>query len=381
MQNIEFYQNSGPYKLSQICDLIGYSNINISNKDLLIYDVSSIESAKEGELAVLHNIKYLEMLLATQATVCIVPKDVVQDIQSIQAIVLEIDNPHFAYASIMDLFYSSHRYITKNNNYNTRNNIQSVMSTARIAHNASIGNNANIGNNVIIGSNSKIGNNVTIGNAVEIGNDVCVGHNIIIEDEAKIANNTVIGSNSIICYKVSIGNNCNISPQVYITHSIVGDFVVIEPGAKIGTNGFGFAEHNGNYKQVPHIGRVIIGNHVAIGANTTINRGSIQDTIVEDHCRIDNLVQIAHNVHLKKGCILAGQVGIAGSSVIGEYSSLGGQVGIAGHLNIHSNVKIAAKSGVMKDVKQSMTVGGIPAVPIKQWHKQSIMLKKIINNK
>jgi UDP-3-O-[3-hydroxymyristoyl] glucosamine N-acyltransferase len=154
--------------------------------------------------------------------------------------------------------------------------------------------------------------------------------------------------------------------------------VTIKPGARIGQRGFGFfMEQEALHLSQLQLGRVVIGNHVEIGANTTIDRGSLQDTVVEDGVRIDNLVQLGHNVHVGKHSVLVAQVGIAGSTSIGAQSILAGQVGVAGHLTLGKNVVVAAKSGVSQNLAPHAVVGGIPAVPIQDWRRQSVVLKKL----
>ena len=224
--------------------------------------------------------------------------------------------------------------------------------------------------NSFIHENAKIGKNVTILDGVSI------------EDDVEIGDNSTIEQNTVIKHGVKIGKNAKIASNVSIRYSIIGDDVVILDGAKIGQDGFGFATEKGVHYRIFHFGKVIIGNDVEIGANTTIDRGSSSDTVIEDCCRIDNLVQIGHNVKIEKGSILVGQVGIAGSTRIGKYCVLGGQVGIAGHLSIADMTTIAAQSGIVKNVDtKGQVLGGMPAVPIKDWHKQSILLKNMVNKK
>ena len=188
-----------------------------------------------------------------------------------------------------------------------------------------------------------------------------------------------IGAGSHIGKGVILGNHCYIHPQNSITHAILGNHVTIHSGARIGQDGFGFAtSKTGQHITVPQLGRVLIGDHVNIGANVCIDRGSTTDTIIGDGCRIDNLVQIAHNVQMGKGCIIVSQVGISGSTKLGDFVVLGGQVGMAGHLNIGDQAQVTAKSGVMTDIPAGTTHGGIPSMPVKDWHRQTIALRKLI---
>lgn len=217
-----------------------------------------------------------------------------------------------------------------------------------------------------------------ISNSAKIGKNCYIGHNVVIEDNVEIGDDSVIESGTVIEYKVKIGKRARIDSNVTISHAVIGDDVVILPGARIGQESFGFATEKGVHKKIYHTGKVIIGNDVEIGANSCVDRGSVKDTIIEDFCRIDNLVEISHNVHIKKGCMLVSQVGIAGSTEIGEYCVFGGQVGVSGHLKITNNVHVAGKAGIIQNVKEPGVIGGFPAIAIKDWHKQTIIMKKLI---
>ncbi len=201
--------------------------------------------------------------------------------------------------------------------------------------------------------------------SVKFGNNVLIGKNV------KIGKNSVIGSNSIIEHDVVIGKECVIGSGNIIKNSILGDKVVIQDNCKIGLKGFGFIPiKNKNFK-FPHIGRVLISNYVEIGSGCTIDRGSIDDTLIGLNSYLDNQVHIAHNVKIGDNCMIAGQVGFAGSSLIGNNVSIGGQAGVSGHLNIGNNVKIGGGSGVVKDIKDNQIVMGYPAVPLRDFMKKS----------
>ena len=199
---------------------------------------------------------------------------------------------------------------------------------------------------------------------VKFSNNVLVGKNV------KIGKDTIIGSNSLIEHDVLIGNNCVIGSNVIIKNTILGNNVVIQDDNKIGLKGFGFIPFKNNNFKFPHIGRVIIEDHVEIASGCTIDRGSVDDTVIGKNTYLDNQVHIAHNVKIGSNCMIAGQVGFAGSSTIGNNVSIGGQAGISGHLNIGNNVKIGGGSGVIKDIEDNQIVMGYPAIPLKDFLKK-----------
>lgn len=214
--------------------------------------------------------------------------------------------------------------------------------------------------------------------SVKIGQGTIIHKNAILERDVIIGENCVVGPHTLIKEGCVIGNKVMVDHNVTISHALIGNNVEIQPGTRIGQAGFGFHMDEKGHFSVPQLGAVIIGDNVHIGSNTTIDRGSLNDTIIENGARIDNLVQIAHNVHIGENSILVAQVGIAGSTHLGKFVIVAGQVGIAGHLKIEDHVRIAAQSGIMRDVKKGETIAGSPALPIKDWHKQTICLRKLI---
>ena len=201
--------------------------------------------------------------------------------------------------------------------------------------------------------------------------NVKFGNNILLGKQCKIGKNTVIGSNTIIEHNVRIGDNCIIGSQVVIRNSLIGNNVFIQDGCKIGLKGFGFIPLKSKNLRFPHIGKVMIEDNAEIGANCTIDRGSINDTIIGENTFLDNQVHVAHNIRIGSNCMIAGQVGFAGSSVIGDNVSIGGQAGVSGHLKIGNNVKIGGGSGVVKDIADGTVVMGYPAVPLKNFLRNS----------
>ena len=224
---------------------------------------------------------------------------------------------------------------------------------------------------------AEIAANAVVDKTAEIGKNCQIGNFVVIEEGVIIGENSVIDHNSVIKRNVIIGANAHIASNVTISHAVIGDNVIIHPGARIGQDGFGFASDHTGHLKMPQLGIVKIGNFVEIGANATIDRGSAQDTEIGDMSKIDNLVQLGHNVRLGKACVIVAQVGIAGSTKLGDFVVLGGQVGVSGHLKIGNQVQVAAQSGVTKDIEDKQVMGGYPAVPVRKWHRQTIALQNL----
>ena len=297
--------------------------------------IGAIDECSENEVTFLSNAKYRPLLQESKAAACIIKEG---DLEYLPAgmVALIADNPHYSYALAMQSFYDD-----------KGESKEGVSDSAYIASSA------------------------------KLGASCQIGHNVVIEDNVIIGNNCRIDSNSVIKSGVVIGNNADIRANVTISHSIIGDNFIAFPGARIGQDGFGFAMEKGKGYRIPHIGRVVIGDDVEIGANSCVDRGSMKDTIIGDHTRLDNLVQIGHNVKIGKGCIFAGQAAIAGSVTIGDYCLFGGQSGVAGHLKIGNKVHVYGQTGITKNVEDSQVVAGMPAVPLKEWYKQSLLLRKM----
>lgn len=333
-----FFNLSDPIsvkKLAEIGDCSIHGNVA---SEKLISGVASLDLACRDDITFLSNPKYSSLLAASKAGACILSEKYIDKAPS-GIILLVSGNPYASYAKITAAFYPD-------------DIITSAISPA-----------------AIIDKTAKIGRNCEISANVVISKDVAVG------DGVYIAPGVYIGRG------VRIGDNCRIGHGVTLTHCIVGGNSLIHPGVRVGQDGFGFATAEGVHIKVPQIGRVIIEDNVEIGANSCIDRGAGPDTVIGKGSKIDNLVQIGHNVQIGKGCVVVAQVGIAGSTKLGDYVVLGGQVGVAGHLNIGSMVNVAAQSGVAQNVAPKEIVGGSPAVPIKQWHRQTIALKKLVAKK
>jgi UDP-3-O-[3-hydroxymyristoyl] glucosamine N-acyltransferase len=209
-------------------------------------------------------------------------------------------------------------------------------------------------------------------------NGVTVDPAAIVGPRAEIGAGTVIGPTAVIGPDVRIGRDCAIGAGVTISHALIGDRVIIYPGARIGQDGFGHLPSQKGHDKVPQIGRVIIQDGVEIGANATVDRGAIRDTVIGEGSKIDNLVQIAHNVEIGRHCLLAGQTGISGSSVVGDYVMMGGQVGIADNIRIGDRAMIGASSGVGRDIPAGERYIGTPAEPVREFMKGLKALRRLV---
>ncbi|MCX7338110.1 MAG: UDP-3-O-(3-hydroxymyristoyl)glucosamine N-acyltransferase [Alphaproteobacteria bacterium] len=336
--NRRFFKKPTPLSLSAICEILGISPPKAPELTPLFDDVSPLDSAEPSHVSCFHNAKYLTDLQHTKAGLCIVSAEHAHHVPP-TTIALVIQNPYRAYGKIAQQFYSV------------------ASGGGFISEKASISKSA------------QIGLNCTIGDFVTIGDDVVIG------DGCQIKSFTSIESGCIL------GNNCVLESNVTISHSILGNDVFIKPGAKIGQPGFGFHMDAAGHFDIPQLGQVVIRNNVHIGANTTIDRGSLVDTVIGNGVRIDNLVQIAHNVVVGDNSVLVAQAGIAGSSKLGQFVIVAGQVGIAGHLTIGDGARIAAQSGIMKNIAKGETIAGAPGIPIRDWHRQTIALNQLIKGK
>ena len=223
-----------------------------------------------------------------------------------------------------------------------------------------------------VAATARIGKGATIGQRVSIGEYAIIGAN------ARLANGVVIGSHCVVGDGVSIGEGARLSPGVTIyPGATLGARTIIHSGARIGCDGFGYVFRDGAHQKIPHIGRCIVGDDVEIGANTTIDRGSIDDTVIGNGTKIDNLVQIAHNVRIGEKCLIISQVGVAGSVTIGDGAVLAGQAGISGHISIGAGARIAAQAGVFGDVPAGETWSGYPARPHREALRASAALFKL----
>lgn len=309
----------------------------VGNKDIKVSDFAKIEEGRSGTLTFLANPKYTHYIYETHADIVIVNKTFEPE-HAISATLIKVDD---AYQSVAQLF-------TLVNNLKPRKT--GISAKADIAQSASIGKDIFVGAFVSIGENCKIGNNVTIHPNTQIGDNVSVGDGSIIYSNVSIYSDCVVGKNNII-------------------HS----------GAVIGADGFGFApDEEGHYHKIPQIGNVVLGDDVEIGANTTIDRATMGATHIGDGVKIDNLVQVAHNVEVGEYTAIAAQTGIAGSTKVGRRCIFGGQVGITGHISIADGTILGAQTGVSGNINEGSKVwAGSPVLPIDTFRRASVLIRKL----
>lgn len=302
--------------------------------------LGKIQDAKKGQIAFLANPKYEHFIYTTQASAVIVNKDF-QARKEISTTLIWVDD---AYSSFTLLLEEYHRALS--------------FQKSGVEEPCFMGNNSTVGKNIYRGAFSYIGSNVKIGDNVKIYPHVFVGDNVV------IGSNTILHPNVKLYADTKVGNNC-----------------VIHSGTVIGSDGFGFApQEDGTYKTIPQLGNVIIEDNVAIGANTVIDCATLfgDSTIIRQGVKLDNLIQVAHNVEIGKNTVIAAQAGISGSSKVGENSMIAGQVGIAGHLVIANNTSIGAQSGISKSIKdEGQRILGYPAFDIKEYFKSYAVFKRL----
>jgi len=310
----------------------GDSKVEVNN-------IAKIEEGKPGTLAFLANPKYNHYLYETKASIVLVNNDFKLE-KAVNTTLVRVDNAYESFASLLELYQQS----------------RFIESEAGISDKSIIEKSTTIGNDLFLGHFSVIGNNC------KIGDNVKIHHNVTIGDNVNIGDNVTIRSGANIYYDSIIGNNCYI-------HS----------GVVLGAEGFGFApQENGEYKKIPQVGNVILEDNVEIGANACVDRATMGSTILRKGVKVDNLVQIAHNVEVDTNTVIAAQTGISGSTKIGKSCVFGGQVGLIGHLKISDGTIFAAQAGVSRNVKNPGEVlQGTPAIDLRNFQKSSVYFRKL----
>ena len=225
------------------------------------------------------------------------------------------------------------------------------------------------------------GGGAAIDESARIEDGAFIETGAIIGPEAQIGRGARIAAGAVIGFRVAIGRDCFVGPGASIMHALIGNRVIIHGGARLGQDGFGFAMGPSGHYKVRQVGRVIVQDDVEIGANTTIDRGALKDTIIGEGTKIDNLVQIAHNVVIGRHCVIAAQTGIAGSTILEDFVAMGGQCGTVGHIRIGAGAQIGAQSGVATDIPRGERWGGYPAKPMSSWAREVALLKRLARRK
>jgi len=338
MPDPRFFSVAGPFTVAEIARRTGASIGGAAQAELVLRDVAPLDTAGPDEVSWLDNRKYLDAFRRTRAGAVFVEPTLAPQAPA-TATVLVTAQPYRGYALAAQAFHPEPPPVP------------GVAPSAVIDPSARLGEGAAVEPNAVIGAGAEIGKRCLIG-----------------------ANSTV-GAGSVLGDDVRIGANVSVS------HALIGARVRLYPGVRIGQDGFGFALDPKGYVKVPQLGRVIIGDDVEIGANSTIDRGAGPDTVIGAGTMIDNLVQIGHNVQIGRGCVLVSQVGISGSTRLGDYVMIGGQGGLIGHLVIGSGARIGAQAGIMRDVAPGETVMGSPALPIKEFFRQVATLQRLAKKK
>lgn len=326
-----FFARSGPHVLASVAEAAGGT---ATEGDLLLTGVAPLQSAGPTEVSFLDNRRYASALEATSAGAVIVHPDMLARVpQGTVPIVTE--SPYEGWARVAGLFHPS------------APSRPGVHPLAFVDESAGVDPSAEVGPFALIEAGAQVGARCRIGPHATVGEGVV------------------------------LGPDCRIGAHASLSHAIIGARVYVYPGARIGQEGFSFAQTKLGFLSVPQLGRVVLGDDVEVGANSTIDRGSMGDTVIGAGSRLDNLVQVGHNVRLGRCCVIVAQAGIAGSTVLGDFVQVGGQAAMAGHISIGQGAKIGAQAGVMSDVPAGAEVVGFPAQARREFFRQVALLKRL----
>lgn len=337
MADPRFFKKKNSIRLGEIADRLSVSLSVSGQEDRLMEDVGPLSTANSTTISFLANRRYVDAMIASNSGAVLLEESFVDRLPEGMVGMIS-SRPYFDFARVAQFFYPEE------------------------APEPGIHESATVDPSATVDASARVDAGAVVGQGVVVGRHAWIGANAVLDKGITVGEGTWVGAGAYLGF-CDVGKHCRF-------HS----------GARIGGRGFGFAMDPSGYIDIPQIGRVLIGDFVEIGANTSVDRGMGPDTVIGDMCKIDNLVQIGHNVVLGKGCVIAGQAGVAGSAVLGDYVICGAQSGIAGHLKIGSGAQVAAKCGVIRDLEPGAKVGGLPAMPIRHWLKSHAQLEKTMRS-
>lgn len=339
MEHPGFFRRAGPFPIAKVIDVARARALPETDPQTLIRDIKPLSEAGEGHVSFFDNPKYLTQFRTTKASACLVAERFAGRAPAGVAPLI-VEQPYHAFGLTLSLFYP-----------------EAGLPRTTWADDWR--------------------DNAAVHPSAELEEDVRVEPGAVIGPEARIGRGTLVAAGAVIGYRVHVGRDCYIGPNATLTHALVGNRVIIHACVAIGQDGFGFAMSAKGHLKVPQIGRVVIQDDVEIGANTAIDRGALRDTVVGEGTKIDNQVQIGHNVVIGRHCVIVAQTALAGSAELEDFVVLGGQAGVIGHVKVGAGAQIAGSSHVRGNVPPGVKWGGTPAKPIRQWFREITALKKL----
>lgn len=338
MKEVRFFDRAGPHSLGEIAEWVG-GELRAGDPERVIVDVATLDRAGPDHITFFDNPRYSADLEQTAAGACLVAERLAEHVPGATATVI-VAEPSTAFNTVLRRFYPE------------------AAAPAPVW-----------------GAGPSAGNAVHDSALIEEGVQVEPG--AVVGAQAQIGRGSRIMAGAVIGRRVRVGRGCVVGPGASILNTLIGDNVIIHPGVRIGQDGFGYAMGRQGHTKVPQIGRVIVQDNVEIGANTTIDRGALRDTIIGEGTKIDNQVQIGHNVVIGRHCIIVAQVGIAGSATLEDFVAIGGQAGVMTHVTIGEGAEVAALSAVRDDLEAGGRYGGVPARPAREWLREVAALQKL----